>query len=109
MSEPMIPSSFSIFFVNNDRSGTLHIDRSLLSNNLSLGFETDPGIFAPAGEIEYIDSVIEQRPADARQTAVLILKTYRNRPASLSSGRRDGLFFDYKITTIQSTSTAYCK
>jgi hypothetical protein len=49
----------AIFFVSNDRSGTLHIDRSHLSNNPSLGFETDPGIFALAGAIEYIDSVIE--------------------------------------------------
>ena len=49
----------AIFFVSNDRSGTLHIDRSHLSNNLSLGFENDPGIFVLAGEIEYTDSVIE--------------------------------------------------
>jgi hypothetical protein len=49
----------AIFFVSNDRSGTLHIDRSHLSNNPSLGFETDPGIFVLAGAIEYIDSVIE--------------------------------------------------
>ncbi len=49
----------AIFFVSNDLSGNLHIDRSLLSNNPSLGFENDPGIFVLAGEIEYIDSVIE--------------------------------------------------
>jgi hypothetical protein len=49
----------AIFFVSNDRSGTLHIDRSHLSNNPSLGFETDPGIFVLAGAIEYIDSIIE--------------------------------------------------
>ncbi len=49
----------AIFFVSNDRSGTLHIDRSHLSNNPSLGFETDPGIFVLAGEIKYTDSVIE--------------------------------------------------
>jgi hypothetical protein len=49
----------AIFFVSNDRSGSLMIDRSRLSNNVSLGFETDPGIFVLADEIKYIDSVIE--------------------------------------------------
>ena len=49
----------AIFFVSNDRSGTLIVDRSDLIDNPSLGFETDPGIFVLAGEIEYIDSVIE--------------------------------------------------
>jgi hypothetical protein len=49
----------AIFFVSNDRTGTLRIDRSFLSNNPSLGFETDPGIFVLAGSIEYIDSIIE--------------------------------------------------
>ncbi len=49
----------AIFFVSNDLSGSLHIDRSHLSNNPSLGFESDPGIFVLAGEIEYTDSVIE--------------------------------------------------
>ena len=49
----------AIFFVSNDRSGTLRIDRSHLSNNPSLDFETDPGIFVLAGAIEYADSVIE--------------------------------------------------
>ena len=49
----------AIFFVSNDLSGTLRIDRSYMSNNPSLGFETDPGIFVLAGEIEYISSVIE--------------------------------------------------
>ena len=49
----------AIFFVSNDLSGTLRIDQSHLSNNPSLGFETDPGIFVLAGAIDYIDSVIE--------------------------------------------------
>lgn len=49
----------AIFFVSNDRSGALHIDRSHLSNNPSFGFESDPGIFVLAGEIDYTDSVIE--------------------------------------------------
>lgn len=49
----------AIFFVSNDLTGTLRIDRSHLSDNPSLGFETDPGIYVLAGEIEYTDSVIE--------------------------------------------------
>jgi hypothetical protein len=49
----------AIFFVSNDLSGTLQIDRSNLSNNPSFGFENDPGIFVLAGEVEYSDSVIE--------------------------------------------------
>jgi hypothetical protein len=49
----------TIFFVSNDRSGRLSIDRSYLSNNPSLGFETDPGIFVLTGDINYVDSVIE--------------------------------------------------
>ena len=49
----------AIFFVSNDRSGNLHIDRSHMSNNPSLGFETDPGIFALAGVVQFVDSVIE--------------------------------------------------
>jgi hypothetical protein len=49
----------AIFFVSNDRSGSLSIDRSYLSNNPSLGFETDPGIFVLADEIDYTDSIIE--------------------------------------------------
>ena len=49
----------AIFFVSNDRSGRLSVDRCYLSNNPSLGFETDPGIFVLADEIDYTDSVIE--------------------------------------------------
>ena len=49
----------TIFFVSNDRSGALQIDRPLLSNNPSFGFESDPGIFVLAGEIDYTGSVIE--------------------------------------------------
>jgi hypothetical protein len=49
----------AIFFVSNDRSGTLRIEDSVLRNNPELGFRTDPGIFVLAGQIEYIDSVIE--------------------------------------------------
>ena len=35
----------AIFFVSNDRTGTLTIERSTLRNNRSAGFETKPGIF----------------------------------------------------------------
>jgi hypothetical protein len=49
----------AIFFVSNDRSGSLLIDQSYLSDNPSLGFETDPGIFVLAGDIDYTDSTIE--------------------------------------------------
>ena len=35
----------AIFFVSNDRTGTLHIHRSTLEDNLSEQFETRPGIF----------------------------------------------------------------
>jgi hypothetical protein len=49
----------AVFFVSNDRSGTLRIDRSYLSSNPSLRFETHPGIFVLAGAVEYTDSVIE--------------------------------------------------
>lgn len=50
----------AIFFVSNDRSGTLKIDRSVLRRNPSLGFETLPGIFVLAnGDPIITDSVIE--------------------------------------------------
>lgn len=49
----------AIFFVSNDLTGSLIVDRSYLSGNPSLEFETDPGIFVLAGAVAYIDSVIE--------------------------------------------------
>lgn len=51
----------AIFFVSNDRSGSLYIEQSQLNGNDSLGFETDPGIYVLTNEdnIEYIDSEIE--------------------------------------------------
>jgi hypothetical protein len=50
----------AIFFVSNDRSGHLVIDRSVLRRNPSDGFETLPGIFVLAdGDPEVIDSIIE--------------------------------------------------
>jgi polymorphic membrane protein len=52
----------AIFFVSNDRSGSLVIEDSVLSNNPSDGFETQgfPGIFVLAkGDPEVTDSIIE--------------------------------------------------
>jgi hypothetical protein len=52
----------AIFFVSNDRSGHLRIDRSVLRRNPSDGFETDgfPGIFVLAAEDPIVtDSTIE--------------------------------------------------
>jgi hypothetical protein len=52
----------AIFFVSNDRTGTLRIEESSLSRNPSGRFETDgyPGIFVLAnGEPEVINSVLE--------------------------------------------------
>jgi hypothetical protein len=52
----------AIFFVSNDRSGSLVIQDSTLSNNPSAGFETQgfPGIFVLAAEPPQVsDSIIE--------------------------------------------------
>ncbi|MDC0748173.1 hypothetical protein [Polyangium mundeleinium] len=52
----------AIFFVSNDRTGTLVIEDSLLSNNPSLGFETPgyPGIFVLAnGDPQVTNSTLE--------------------------------------------------
>jgi hypothetical protein len=49
----------AIFFVSNDRSGTLRIEDSVLRDNPELGFRTDPGIFVLAGQTDYVNSVIE--------------------------------------------------
>jgi len=51
----------AIFFVSNDRSGTLRIEESLLEDNPSAGFETEgyPGIFVLAdGDPEIRSSVL---------------------------------------------------
>ncbi len=49
----------AIFFVSNDRTGDLDIDRSTLQENVNDGFETDPGIFF-LGELKsYTDSTID--------------------------------------------------
>jgi hypothetical protein len=50
----------AIFFVSNNRTGTLTIKDSLLSANPSLGFETIPGIFyLGSGPIRLSNSTIE--------------------------------------------------
>lgn len=52
----------AIFFVSNDRTGTLTIHNSVLQRNKSLQFETDgfPGIFVLAsGDPQVMDSIIE--------------------------------------------------
>jgi hypothetical protein len=49
-----------IFFVSNDRSGTLRIEDSIMQRNPSDGFETIPGIFYLGnGPIQIVDSTIE--------------------------------------------------
>ncbi len=49
----------AVFFVSNDRTGTLTIDSSRLSGNPSDGFETDPGIFFLGRRQTIVDSVVE--------------------------------------------------
>jgi len=49
----------AVFFVSNDRSGVLEIRSSVLRNNPSAGFETDPGIFFLGREQIVVDSVLE--------------------------------------------------
>ena len=48
----------AIFFVSNDRSGTLSIDSSRLVDNPSDGFETVPGIFFLGARRTITDSVV---------------------------------------------------
>jgi hypothetical protein len=49
----------AIFFVSNDRTGTLTVRSSTLSDNPSLGFETDPGIFFLGRRQRLVDSIVE--------------------------------------------------
>ena len=49
----------AVFFVSNDRTGTLTIDSSTLRGNPSDGFETDPGIFFLGRRQTIVDSVVE--------------------------------------------------
>lgn len=48
----------AIFFVSNDRTGTLTIDRSRLVDNTSEGFETLPGIFFLGASRTITDSTV---------------------------------------------------
>ncbi|RYB94094.1 hypothetical protein EUA93_06880 [Nocardioides oleivorans] len=48
----------AIFFVSNDRSGTLTIEGSELTDNPSDGFETFPGIFFLGADHTFTDSVV---------------------------------------------------
>lgn len=49
----------AIFFVSNDRTGTLTIEGSALSDNPSDGFETFPGIFFLGADHTFTDSTVE--------------------------------------------------
>ena len=49
----------AIFFVSNDRTGTLTIRSSSLRDNPSAGFETDPGIFFLGRRQRVVGSVVE--------------------------------------------------
>ena len=48
----------AIFFVSNDRTGTLTIDGSQITDNPSDGFETLPGIFFLGASRTITDSVV---------------------------------------------------
>jgi hypothetical protein len=45
----------AIFFVSNDRTGTMTLSDSTLRDNPSLGFETYPGIFFLGAEASFVD------------------------------------------------------
>ena len=49
----------AVFFVSNDRTGTLEIRSSILRRNPSDGFETDPGIFFLGRKQTVVGSVVE--------------------------------------------------
>lgn len=48
----------AIFFVSNDRSGTMTISGSTLRRNPSLGFETHPGIFFLGKKASFVDDTL---------------------------------------------------
>ena len=48
----------AIFFVSNDRTGTMTIASSTLKDNPSLGFETYPGIFFLGKKASFIDGTV---------------------------------------------------
>jgi S-layer homology domain len=49
----------AIFFVSNDRTGSVAIDGSTLRNNTGDGFWTYPGIFFLGSSITFTDSIVE--------------------------------------------------
>lgn len=49
----------AIFFVSNDRSGTIAVQNSVLRNNPSLEFSTSPGFFVIAASSDFSGSTIE--------------------------------------------------
>jgi hypothetical protein len=49
----------AIFFVSNDRTGSVEIERSTLRNNTGDGFSTHPGIFFLGDSITFSDTVVE--------------------------------------------------
>ena len=49
----------AIFFVSNNRSGSVHIVDSVIRNNIGDGFETHPSIFFLGDEITFTDSTVE--------------------------------------------------
>jgi hypothetical protein len=48
----------AVFFVSNDRSGVLELRSSVLRDNPSDGFQTDPGIFFLGREQRIVDSIV---------------------------------------------------
>ena len=49
----------AIFFVSNDRTGSVEIERSTLRKNTGDGFSTHPGIFFLGDSITFSDTVVE--------------------------------------------------
>ena len=49
----------AIFFVSNDRSGSVEITDSILRNNTGDGFQTYPGIFFLGDSITFTNSTVE--------------------------------------------------
>ena len=49
----------AIFFVSNDRTGTVEIVDSVIRDNTGDGFETHPGIFFLGARIRFVNSIVE--------------------------------------------------
>ncbi len=49
----------AIFFVSNDRSGSVEIVESVLRDNTGDGFQTHPGIFFLGKKITFTDSTVQ--------------------------------------------------